>query len=167
MTGMAAAVGLGQLKRIDGYIEEYTAAPRVMDAATGDCDWLRACVVPDGAGHSRYIRACTWQDDKAGPAYYRFKEFVQELVVPLRFGFTGPPAYTFDIFEVTTACHQPNCPIQCPYCKGDYESRAGLRPTADDLIPRLVQTGLVETPSDEVNWRAGLLRQAIALTERG
>ncbi len=94
-------------------------------------------------------------------------QVVQEIEAPLRLGFIGSPAYTFDIFKVSTAYHQPNCPIRCPYYEGDYRYKDGLCPTAEDLIPRLVQTGLVETLPDEVKRRADLLRQAIEITERG
>ena len=167
MTEMTAAVGLGQLQRMDGYIEEYSAGLQVMDAAISDCDWLLARFAPDAAVHSGYIWTCTWEGDKAGLEYDRFKQVVQEVGAPLRFGFTGSPAYTFDIFKVSTAYHHPNCPIRCPYYEGDYEYKDGLCPTAEDLIPRLVQTGLVETPPDEVMRRADLLRQAIEITERG
>lgn len=167
MTEMAAAVGVGQLQRIEGYIEEYTAGLRVMDEAISDCDWLQARFVPDDAVHSGYIWTCTWEGDRSGLNYDRFKQVVQEVGVPLRFGFTGSPAYTFDIFKVSTAYHHPNCPIRCPYYDSDYEYEAGMCPVAEDVIPRLVQTGLVETPPDEVMRRAELLRQAIEITERG
>ena len=99
MTEMTAAVGLGQLQRLDGYIEEYSAGLQVMDAAISDCDWLQARYVPESAVHSGYIWTCTWEGDKAGLDYDRFKQVVQEIEAPLRFGFTGAPAYTFDIFK--------------------------------------------------------------------
>ncbi len=87
--------------------------------------------------------------------------------MPVRFGFTGSPAYTFDIFKVSTAYHQPECPVRCPFYKSDYRYHEGLCPTAEDLIPRLVMAGLIEVPPDEARRRADLLRQAIRATERG
>ncbi len=89
------------------------------------------------------------------------------MALPLRFGFTGAPAYTFDIFKVSTAYHQPECPVRCPFYPSDYRYRAGLCPNAEDLIPRLVMAGLIEVPPDEARRRADLLRKAIQITERG
>ncbi len=91
----------------------------------------------------------------------------QDLGLPLRYGFTGAPAYAFDFFRVSTAYHHADCPIRCPYYEGDYRYREGLCPTAEDLIPRLVQSGLIEVSPDEIRRRADLLRQAIRITERG
>ena len=167
MNEMTAAVGLGQLQRMDGYLKEYTQSLHVMDDAIRDCAWLANRHVPAGAVQSGYIWCSTWQGDKHGLDYTRFQQVVKEVGVPLRFGFTGAPAYTFDIFKVSTAYHVPECPVRCPYYVSDYRYRDGLCPNAEDLIPRLIQSGLIEVPPDEVKRRADLLRQAIRITEKG
>lgn len=167
MNEMTAAVGLGQLQRMDGYLKEYTQSLHVMDDAIRDCAWLANRHVPAGAVQSGYIWCCAWQGDKHGLDYARFQEVVKEVGVPLRFGFTGAPAYTFDIFKVSTAYHTPECPVRCPYYVSDYRYRDGLCPNAEDLIPRLIQSGLIEVPPDEVKRKADLLRQAIRITEKG
>ncbi len=167
MNEMTAAVGLGQLQRVDGYLEEYTQSLHILDEAIRDCKWLRNRHVPQEAVQSGYIWVCTWEGDKRGLDYGRFQQVVQELGLPLRFGFTGAPAYTFDVFKVSTAYHQPDCPVRCPFYQSDYRYQEGLCPAAEDLIPRLVMSGLIEVPPAEARKRADLLRQAIRITEKG
>jgi dTDP-4-amino-4,6-dideoxygalactose transaminase len=167
MNELTAALGLAQLSRVDGYVAEYTASLHILNEAIRDCAWLRNRHVPEEAVQSGYIWVCTWEGDKSGLEYDRFKAVAQELGLPLRFGFTGAPAYTFDFFKVSTAYHHTDCPIRCPYYEGDYRYHEGLCPTAEDLIPRLIQSGLIEVPPDEVKKRADLLCQAIEIMERG
>ena len=167
MNEVTAAIGLGQLQRVDGYIETYTQSLHLLDEAIRDCRWLRNRTVPSEALQSGYIWVCAWEGDKHGLEYERFKQVAKELNLPLRFGFTGAPAYAFDIFKVSTAYHVPDCPLRCPFYKSSYRYEAGLCPTAEDLIPRLVMCGLIEVPPEESKRRADLLRQAIQRTERG
>jgi dTDP-4-amino-4,6-dideoxygalactose transaminase len=167
MNELTAALGLAQLSRVDGYVAQYTASLHLLDEAIRDCAWLVNRRVPEEAVQSGYIWTCTWEGDRHGLEYERFQQIVRELGLPLRFGFTGAPAYTFDFFSVSTAYHHADCPIRCPYYEGDYRYQEGLCPTAEDLIPRLIQSGLIEVPPDEVARRVDLLRQAIEVTERG
>ncbi len=167
MNEVTAAIGLAQLSRVDGYIQEYTESLHTLNEAIKDCQWLRPRHVPKEAVQSGYIWVCTWEGDKHGLSYERFQEVAKEVGAPLRFGFTGAPAYTFDVFKGSTAYHVPDCPVRCPFYKGDYRYRDGLCPTAEDLIPRLVMSGLIEVSPDDVKRRADLLRKAIQVTERG
>ena len=167
MNEVTAALGLAQLQRVDGYIEEYTQSLGVLNQAIADCRWLRNRHVPQKAIQSGYMWACAWEGDKHGLDYDRFKQVNEELSIPVRFGFTQRPAYTYDIFRVSTAYGHNDCPIHCPFYEGDYRYRDGLCPTAEDLIPRLVTSGLIEVPLDEIKQRADLLRQAIQVTEQG
>jgi perosamine synthetase len=167
MNEMTAAIGLAQLQRVDGYIEEYTRSLGVMNEAIADCAWLRNRRVPEEAVQSGYIWACLWEGDKHGLDHGRFKEVVRELEIPLGFGFTQAPAYTYDIFKVSTAYGHADCPVRCPFYESEYRYKDGLCPVAEDLIPRIVNCGLVEVEPDEIKRRAGLLRKAIDITERG
>jgi dTDP-4-amino-4,6-dideoxygalactose transaminase len=167
MNELTAALGLAQLSRVDGYVAEYTRSLQALDAAIRDCAWLRNRRVPEQAVQSGYIWVSAWEGDQHGLEYARFQAVARELGLPLRFGFTGAPAYTFDFFRTSTAYHHPDCPIRCPYYEGDYRYRKGLCPTAEDLIPRLVMSGLIEVPPDEIQRRADLLQKAIRLTEQG
>ena len=79
MNEMTAAVGLAQLQRVDGYIQEYTHNLRVMNEAVADCPWLGNRHVPEEAVQSGYIWSCLWEGDQHGLDHDRFKEVVREL----------------------------------------------------------------------------------------
>jgi perosamine synthetase len=167
MNELTAAVGLAQMQHLDSYIEEYTQSLHVYDEAIRDCKWLRNRTVPQEAVQSGYIWACTWEGDKHGLEYARFKKVAKDLSLPLNFGFLERPAYTFDLFKGSTAYHVPDCPVRCPLYKGDYQYHDGLCPNAEELIPRFVTSGLIEVPPDEIKRRTDLLRKAIQVTEQG
>jgi dTDP-4-amino-4,6-dideoxygalactose transaminase len=168
MNEMTAAVGLAQLQRVDGYLEEYTENLRVMNEAIADCAWLRNREVPDEAVQTGYIWACLWEGDQHGLDHERFKQAAAEVGAPVRFGFTMRPAYTHDFFaEGTKIYGHSDCPIRCPFYESDYHYEPGLCPVAEDLIWRIVSAGVMEVPADEIKRRADLLRKAIRITEAG
>jgi dTDP-4-amino-4,6-dideoxygalactose transaminase len=167
MNEVTGAVGLAQLQHVDNYLAEYTHNLHTFNAAIEGCQWLRPRHRPADANHMGYIWACTWEGDKHGLDLERFKQAVREQGLNLRFGFIGKPAYMFDLFSGSTAYNHADCPIRCPFYKSDYRYHEGLCPVAEDLMPRLVQSGLIEVPPDEVERRAELLYKAIGVTERG
>lgn len=167
MNELTAAVGLAQLEHVDGYVAEYTEGLKILDAAIGDCAWLRRRHVPKEATMVGYIWTCTWEGDRLGMDYARFKQVCKDLDVGLRFGFLEKPAYAFEIFNGSTAYHVADCPVRCPLYKGSYRYRPGLCPTAEDLMPRLIQAGLVEVPLEQTKRRAELIRRAIDVMEKG
>lgn len=167
MNEVTGAVGLAQLQRVDGYIAEYTENLHAFNAAIEGCAWLQPRHVPAGANHVGYIWACTWEGDRAGLDLEQFKAAVKSVGLNLRFGSIGRPAYLFDLFNGSTAYNVPDCPVRCPFYKSDYRYREGLCPTAEDLMPRLISSGLVEVPPDEAKRRAELLHQAIHVMARG
>ena len=167
MNEETAAIGLGQTQRVMGYVEEYTKNLDIWNEAISDCKWLRQRTVPAGAKQSGYNWACLWEGDKHGLEYENFKAVCRELEAPLRFGFNQKPAYEFDIFKVSTAYHQPDCPVRCPFytAKSDYRYQPGLTPVAADVLPRMVTSGLIEVPLAETQRRANLLKSAIKRME--
>jgi perosamine synthetase len=167
MNEMTGAVGLAQLQHVDGYIAEYTENLRVFNEAIVGCPWLRPRQLTPGSNHVGYMFACTWEGDKHGLDFGRFQQAVRDQGLNMRFGFIGKPAYLFDLFSVSTAYNEPACPVRCPLYKSDYRYHEGLCPVAEDLMPRLVTTGLVEMPPDEANRRAEKLHNAIQVAMRG
>jgi dTDP-4-amino-4,6-dideoxygalactose transaminase len=167
MNEVTGAVGLAQLQRVDGYIAEYTQNLHAFNAAIEDCAWLRMRQVQAGSNHVGYIWACTWEGDKHGLDLEQFKAAVSAQGLNLRFGFIGKPAYLFDLFRTATAYNVPECPVRCPFYVSDYRYREGLCPVAEDLMPRLISTGLIEVPPDEAKRRAELLHNAIQMAVRG
>ena len=177
MNELTAAVGLAQLERVDEWVAEYTQNLNILNEAVRDCKWLVQRRVPKEAVQAGYYWTCTWQGDKQGLDFGRFKEICEELGLTkiqtgliggdVRFGFTGQPVYMFDFFKKATIYGHPDCPVRCPLYESDYRYKPGLCPTAEELIPRLVIMRVVEQPPADVMRRADLLREAIKLTERG
>jgi dTDP-4-amino-4,6-dideoxygalactose transaminase len=167
MNEVTGAVGLAQLERVSDYIAEYTQNLHTWNAAVQGCSWLRTRHVPAAATQSGYIWACTWQGDQHGLEHERFKQVCKDVGLNLRFGFIGKPAYQFDLFNISTAYNHKECPIRCPFYQSDYRYHEGLCPVAEDLMPRIISSGLIEVPPDEVRRRAELLSKAIQITERG
>ena len=170
MNEVTAAVGLGQVDRVTGYVEQYTRHLAVLNEAIAGCAWLKPREVPPDARQAGYIWACIWEGDKHGLDYARFKQVCQELGTRLNFGFNrlDTPAYTYDLFQGSTAYGVPDCPVRCPFYveQSDYRYRPGLCPVAEDVIPRLVRTGLIEVSDEEIARRAAQLQEAIRRMER-
>ncbi len=168
MNEVTGAVGLGQVQWVRGYIEEYTRSRLAMDEAIAGCRWLRPRhTTPPEAHHVGYNWACIWEGDKHGLDQDQFTRRCKEENLPLGFGFTQTPAYTYHIFKGSTAYHVPDCPVRCPFYTqhSDYRYRPGLCPTAEDLLPRLVTTGLIEVPRAEIDRRVAGLRRVIGRME--
>ena len=168
MNEVTAAVGLGQLSRMDDYLREYNRNLAILNEAIADCAWLRTRSVPEEAVQSGYNWACLWEGDKHGLNHDDFKKVCEDLGVPFRFGFTETPAYNYDIFKVSTAYHVEDCPVRCPYYtqKSDYKYFEGMCPVAEDLIWRIVSSGVMEVPEEEMKKRVDLVRKAIETMEK-
>ena len=117
---------------------------------------------------SGYWWACTWEGDKHGLSYERFKQVEQELDIGLRFGFNFYPAYEFPFFRESTAYRtQPDCPVRCPYytAKSNYRYTWGLTPVTEDLMQHLVTVNLIFLSIPAAEHMAGLIREAIRKME--
>ena len=166
MNEVTAAIGVAQLQRVNAYLDEYKQNLGILNEAIKDCEWLRNREVSEDAQQSGYNWACLWEGDKHGLDYDQFKQICRELEVPVGFGFTQKPAYTYDFFKEATAYHHKNCPTRCPYYRSDYHYQDGLCPVAEDLLPRIVSSGVMEVSEREMQRRASLLRKAIRRTEK-
>lgn len=167
MNEMTAAVGLGQVTRVRGYVAEYTRNRTMMDEAIAGCRWLTPRHTPVEAHHVGYTWACVWEGDTHGLALDDFKKACREQGLRLGFGFTQTPAYAYDIFQGSTAYGVPACPVRCPFYTqhSAYRYQPGLCPVAEDLIPRLVTLGLIEVPHQEIRRQAAGLADVIRRME--
>lgn len=164
MNELTAAVGLGQLDRVDTYLQEYKENLDILNEAVADCSWLVTRNVPEGAEQAGYVWCCTWAGDREGLDFADFKRNCEEEGLSLRFGFTRRPAYHYDIFKVSTAYHQDQCPVRCPFYKSDYRYSPDLCPNAEDLIWRMIDTPVMEVPREEIDKKAEALRRVIRKT---
>jgi perosamine synthetase len=170
MNEVTAAVGLAQLEKVDGIINgTYNKTLAILNEAIEGCEWLKARHVPREASMSGYWWSCTWEGDKHGLSYERFKQIEQELGVGLRFGFNFYPAYEFPFFRESTAYRtQPDCPVRCPFytAKSNYRYTWGLTPVTEDLMPRFVTVNLIFLSIPAAEQMADLIREAIKRMER-
>jgi dTDP-4-amino-4,6-dideoxygalactose transaminase len=148
MNEVTGAVGMAQLQRVDEYLAEYTQNLYTFEAAIEDCRWLRRRQVPAAAERVGYIWACTWDGDQHGLDYGQFQKACRVVGPNLRYGFIGKPAYQFDLFSVSTAYNHKDCPTRCPFYESDYRYQPGLCPNAEELMPRIISSGLIEVPPD-------------------
>jgi len=166
MNEVTAAVGLGQLQRVQGYLDDvYNVTLGILDDAIKDCSWLRTRKALPGSKMAGYWWVCTWEGDKHGLSYDRFKELNDKLGIGLGFGFNQTPPYEFDLFRGPTAYKHPDCPIRCPYyvIKSDYRYLKGLCPVTEDLMPRFVTMGLIFLTVEEAKETADKLQEAISV----
>jgi len=147
MNEMTAAVGYAQLQKVDAIIDgTYNKTLAILNDAIEDCEWLKPRAVPRQAQMAGYWWSCTWEGDKFGLSYEKFKAIEQELNVGLRFGFNQFPAQEFPFFRESTAYRtHPDCPVRCPLytAKSNYRYTWAQTPVCEDLMPRLITVNLI------------------------
>ena len=167
MNELTAAVGLAQLERFPGYLKEYNASLRMYNEAIADCAWLRNRTVPDQAEQVGYIWACLWEGDRVGLSFERFKQIAAEEGAVLSYDFTERPAHRFPVFRTSTAYHKKDCPIRCPFYKGDYTPAKSKTPVAADILRRVIMARIIEEKPADVRRNCRAIRRAIKRMESG
>ena len=165
MNELTAAVGLAQLERFPGYLEQYNACLEIYNHAIADCTWLRNRRVSKSARQSGYVWACLWEGDRVDLSFDKFKQTCADEGLPIRFEFTERPATTFDVFRKSTAYHKPDCPVRCPLYKGNYDPRKAELPVAADVLKRVMIMGCVEVPLGQARRNAAALKRVIRKME--
>ncbi len=169
MNEVTAAVGLAQLEKVDGIIDgTYNKSLDILNNVIEGCEWLKPRHVPAGAHMSGYWWSCTWQGDKHGLSYDKFKQISEELKIGLRFGFNHYPAQDFPFFRESTAYRtHPDCPVRCPLytARSNYRYTWGQTPVCEDLMPRLITVNLVFMPAPVAQEMAARIRTAIERME--
>jgi hypothetical protein len=138
----------------------------MLNAAIAGCAWLKQREVPAAAKQAGYWWACIWEGDKHGLDYDRFKRICGELGLPVQFGFNQVPAYNQDAFRRLSTHHKRER-TRLPATDADPAVLSAAHcPVAEDLMPRLITSDLIEVPHDEIARRAAQLEQAIHRMER-
>jgi dTDP-4-amino-4,6-dideoxygalactose transaminase len=167
MTEMQAAIGLAQLEKVKGYIEEYQKAYAQLSAALEGCDWVQPRAIKEGCGNSPYIFSFLFRGDEKGIEREAFEQALFETGDLWNIGFTQAPAYKYKLFTEPMAYQNKGCPTHnCPYYKGDYEYRDGLCPTAEEIIPRMVNTNCMISEETAKRVAEGL-RKALETAGKG
>jgi dTDP-4-amino-4,6-dideoxygalactose transaminase len=169
MNEVTAAVGLAQLQKVDEIVEgTYNQTLGILNEAIEGCEWLRPRAVPKQAHMSGYWWSCSWDGDRLGLSYDKFKKIEQELRIGLRFGFNHYPAQEFPFFRESTAYRtHPDCPVRCPFytAKSTYRYTWGLTPVCQDLMPRLISVNLIFLSIPAARMMAERIRSAITKIE--
>jgi len=165
MTEMQAAVACAQLEKVEGYLEEYRRSYAILSEAIAGCAWLQPRAIKPGCGNSPYIFSFLFRGERRGVSLDDFKQALFDTGESFNIGFTQVPAYRYKLFTQPMAYQNKGCPLRgCPYYEGDYEYRPGLCPTAEAVLPILVNTPCMigEAQARRV---ADALRSAIAKAE--
>ena len=165
MTELQAAVAFAQLEKVKGYIEEYQKSYRILEDAVAECEWLQPRAIREGCGNSPYIFSCLFRGDEKGIDLEDFKGALFETGENFSIGFTQVPAYQYKLFTQPMAYQNKGCPLHnCSYYEGDYKYEDGLCPTAEAILPRLVNTNCMMA-EDDAKRVADALRRAVAQVE--
>jgi dTDP-4-amino-4,6-dideoxygalactose transaminase len=151
LTELQAAVGVAQLKKVPGYLDEYRKSKAILDEAIAGCDWLAPRAAVAGNVVAPYFWSCLFHGEKKGIVYNVFKAALRQAGAPFGTGFLQVPAYLYDLFHIYS---------------GKTEWDAGLCPVAEDVIPRIVHTNNMVTV-DRAQKAALALKEAIKLVESG
>jgi perosamine synthetase len=168
MNEVTAAVGLAQLEKVDDIIHSYNRTLAILNEAIAGCEWLKPRKVPTEAEMVGYWWSCTWEGDRHGLSYDRFKQLDEELKIGLRFGFNHFPAQEFPFFRESTAYRtHPDCPVRCPLytAKSNYRYTWDLTPVCQDLMPRLITVNLIFLSIPAAEAMADRIRTAIKTME--
>lgn len=131
---MTSAVGVAQLERSRGYIDELIEIAGYYDEVVNECEWLELQRGPEESTHTFHLWGSTFWGDRVGISLSDLKRVLSEAQCGVSVGYTGIPAYKHPVF-VKRAAYAFNCPTY----KGDKNQYPdGLCPIAEEIIPRTV-----------------------------
>ena len=166
MTEFQAAVGVAQLKKVPGYLEQYREGRKLLDAVVNSCDWLDARYELPGSTVAPYFWSCLFHGERSNIDHGVFKAALRHSGARFGTGFLQAPAYMYQIFRNPNAYGNTGCPYNCHLYSGEVDWKAGLCPNAEDVIPRIVNTNNM-VPVERAAQAAEALRTAIQITEAG
>lgn len=166
MTEFQAAVGVAQLKKVPGYLREYTEGSQALNEAIAGCSWLDPRKALADSVVAPYFWSCLFHGERAGIEYGVFKAALRQVAGHFGTGFLQVPAYMYAILRNPNAYGNKGCPYNCHLYTGKVDWKAGLCPVAEDVIPRIVHTNVM-VPKEKAFAAAQALKEAIKLAESG
>lgn len=131
---LTAAVGIGQLERSRGYIDELIKIAGYYDEVVNECEWLELQRGPEESTHTFHLWGSTFRGDKFGISMSDLKSALSEEQCNVSIGYTNIPAYKHPVIT-SRAAHAFNCPV---YSGDGNKYPDGLCPVAEEIIPRTV-----------------------------
>jgi len=133
---LTSAVGIGQLERTRGCIDELIEIAGYYDEVANDCEWLELQRGPEESTHTFHIWGSTFRGDRFGISLDDLKRALNEAQCGVSVGYTNIPAYKHPVF-VERKAHA----FHCPTYQGDKNRYPdGLCPVAEEIIPRTVNS---------------------------
>jgi dTDP-4-amino-4,6-dideoxygalactose transaminase len=165
MTELVAAVALVQLDRTRDYVKECIENANIYNQVLKDCEWLQPQGTYEHSVNTYHLYAAAFYGDQHGIQLDTFKKALSDNGCGLSFGYNNSqPAYLHPMFKDATAYDDTGCPIKCPFYKGNYQYKTGLCPNAEELMPRLMITGVFGA-KENIQRNAENLRKAIEQAE--
>lgn len=141
MTEATAAIGIVQLERARGYIEDLKRVARFYDEAVKGCEWISLQRAGDEAVHTFHLWASTFWGDKRDLSLETFQEALQQRECAVSIGYTNMAAYQHPVIANRLG-YTKGCPLDCPLYHGSYNQYpAGLCPVAEEIVPRMMIMG--------------------------
>jgi dTDP-4-amino-4,6-dideoxygalactose transaminase len=160
MTELQAAVGIGQLKRVKGYVECMIRNAQFYNEAVEDCPWITVQRGLDEAEHVYHIWGATFHREKSGISLEEFKKAVQHEGGDFSIGYTNVPVYQHTVFKKRVGYGQ-GCPWDCPLYKGNNNQYPeGTCPEMERVMPNVIFKVDPIGPEDEHKKNAKALRRA-------
>jgi len=157
---LTAAVGIGQLERSRGCIDDLIKIAGYYDEVVNECEWLELQRGPEESTHTFHLWGSTFRGDRFGISMSDLKSVLSEEQCNVSIGYTNIPAYKHPVFT-SRAAHAFNCPV---YSGDGNKYPDGLCPVAEEIIPRTVN---VYTFGKEDVHRANAERFARAVRRLG
>ena len=155
---LTAAVGIGQLERSRGYIDELIEIAGYYDEVVENCEWLELQRGPEESTHTFHLWGSTFWGDRFGISIDELRTALRTAQCGVSVGYTNMPAYKHPVF-VERAAHALNCPAY----EGDGDEYTdGLCPVVEEIIPRTVNA-YTFGPKDAHKANAERFAQAIRM----
>ncbi len=142
MTELEAAVARCQLRKLDRVLPERQENCAYLNARLGEIPAISPTWVREGATHSYYFHALTFDEGVAGVSRNRFIDAVRaELPVTelrekegvnLRSGYVKP-VYLLPMFQERQAYGSKHCPFVAPWHEGNVSYAPGICPVCERL----------------------------------
>lgn len=157
MNEETAAIALAQLEVMPAFIALLKRNARLYDQAVEGCSWIKVQRGPEGANHSYYHWAATFEGDEQGLSLDEFRSAVEKAgFSSISVGYTNMPAYKHPLIAERRA-HAFHCPENAGH-SGRYDD--GTCPVAERVIPRLI-LGYVTEPEETAEAEAEKLHRVI------
>lgn len=138
MSELHAAVGIEQLKKLDGFLASRRHLAKMLTAGLAEFDGLRGATVPQGYTHSYYIYPIKYKAETWGISRERFAEAMCAEGFPLGVGYVKP-IYLMNLYQHRHAFNQTEYPFSLiEPATQDY--RRGMCPVVERMHDRELLT---------------------------